>query len=75
MSAKDFGTKPVIIKAGETESGNFYIIKALEDSSVTVKQSWQNASETETIDLAAQATLEQVTEVTVVSGVVLGFRG
>jgi hypothetical protein len=74
MSDKSFGSKPTLINAGDTIVGNFYLIKALEDSTVTVKTTWSRAAETETIDIVAQGTLEQLTEITVDSGKVLGFR-
>jgi len=74
MNDKTFGRKPTLMKADDVIVGDFYLIKALEDSEVVVEQEWARADTEETVTIPKQGTLEQVTKVTVNSGVVLGFR-
>ena len=74
MSDKEFGKKPIMIKASETKTGPFYLIKALAESEVNVKQNWENSDAVENIEMPAFTVLEQITEVEVISGTVLGFR-
>jgi hypothetical protein len=72
----EFGANGSILKgAGSLTSGPYVIVKALEDSSVTVVSNWVGASNPESVTIPAFGTIEGVfTTITWVSGKVVAYK-
>lgn len=74
--SQDFGQKAVILTAGGDNSREktFYVIKALEDSVVTIDSQIENAETDFVVTLKAQYTFEgRIGKVTVTSGQVICY--
>jgi hypothetical protein len=77
MSVKlTFGGEGSILKgAGSLSAGPYVIIKALEDSTVTVVSNWVGASNPETVVIPAFGTVEGVfATITWVSGKIVAYK-
>jgi len=70
-----FGANGSILKGAGSLTGDFVMIQALEDSSITVVTNWVGASNPESLTLSAGSTVYGVfTTVTWVSGKVVAYK-
>jgi len=70
-----FGANGSILKGAGALTGDFVMIQALEDSSITVVSNWVGASSPESLTLSAGSTVYGVfTTVTWVSGKVVAYK-
>lgn len=76
MSSLEFGQNGTMLKAiGNIASGPYNIIKAYEDSEVTVVSTWAGASNPETLVLSAGMTAEGIFSIiTWVSGKIVAYK-
>lgn len=73
----EYGQNGVFISAAgvTVADGDFYTIKALEDSVVEITSNWENGTVDQSVSLVNQGTLEGAfTKVTVVSGSVVCYE-